>query len=55
MKYFRSCITVAGGFVSYCLGYTEIFKDIDIFVTPEAFSKLAQRVGELQLGIRLVR
>ena len=69
---FSSCITVAGGFVSYCLGYTtgykgkwnlyisvkcysHIPKDIDIFCTKEAFAKIISKVGDLPLGIRLVR
>ena len=46
---------MAGGFVSHCLGYTVGYKDIDIFVSPTAFAKLVQRVGDLKLGIRLVR
>lgn len=37
------------------LGYTTGYKDIDIFVTREAFAKLVQYVGDLHLGIRLVR
>ena len=51
----RSCITVAGGFISFCLGYTCNFENIDIFCTKEAFEKLIQKIGELNPAIRLVR
>ena len=51
----RSCVTIAGGFTAFCLGYTDCYGDIDIFCTKTAFQKLVQKVGDLQAGIRLVR
>ena len=66
---FSSCITIAGGFVSYCRGYTVGYKDIDVFCTRSfnrwldyiqfypraAFAKFVERAGEAEPGIRLVR
>lgn len=68
---YSSCITIAGGFVAFCLGYTSGYEDIDIFCTRSAllsehsvllsrhyrsaFAKLTQKIGEIDQGIRLVR
>lgn len=36
-------ITIAGGFPAYCMGYTETYGDIDVFMPKHVFASFVSR------------